>query len=121
MSMVLAPALQLVAAEVAATPLLGYQIVEFSRPGEGGTVEVIRQLRESQPWIEIENGQVTINIERFRAHHPLARYLGMEAAEWKFFLTLPEALADFGSRWAISPQPPHGVSSSPNRALAVDG
>jgi hypothetical protein len=121
MDEVRASALELDAKAIAATPLLGYRIVGIARPGDGSATEVVRQLRVSQPWIEIENSPITIDIELFWACRPLTDLLADKSELVWFVKFLPDVLADFGSRWAISPQLHDRVSSSDSEGLAIVG
>ena len=121
MDEVLAPALELDAEAVAGSPLLGYRIVEVTLPDEDSAAEILRQLRLYQPWIEIENDPVTIDIGLFSVCRPLDDLLVEGSEESGLVTSLSEALADFSGRWAISSQLHDRVSSSAGEALVVDG
>ena len=109
----LAPAaLELDAGAVAAAPFLGYRVVEVA--GHGG-------LRVSQPWIEIENDPVTIDIGLFSACRPLDGLLVEGPEEPGLVTSLSDALAYFMGRWAISSKLHDRVSSAASEALVVGG
>jgi hypothetical protein len=108
----LAPALELDAGAVAAAPLLGYRVVEVA--GYGG-------LRVSQPWIEIENDPVTIDLELFSGCRPLDGLLVDGSVGPGLATSVSGALADFRDRWAISSQLHDHVSLVAGEALVVDG
>jgi hypothetical protein len=114
-------ALEFDAAEVAEAPLLGYRIVELAGPGDSSPGGEEWQLRVSQPWIETENDPVTISIGLFAACRPLHGLLIKAPEASGFVASLPDALAAFGSRWAISSRLQDRASSSASAALAVDG
>jgi hypothetical protein len=121
MDEVLAPALELDAEAVAGSPILGYRIVEVTWPDEDSAAEILRQLRLYQPWMETENIPATIDIDKFRALRPLADLMvdGSEAP--RSVRSISGALADFGSRWAISSQLRDRVGSSASKWLAIVG
>jgi hypothetical protein len=107
-----APALELTAEAVAAAPLLGYLVVDVA--GHGG-------LQVSQPWIEIENDPVTVDLELFSDCRPLDGLLFDGSVGSGFVTSLSVALADFRDRWATSSQLHDRVGLAAGEALIVDG
>jgi hypothetical protein len=121
MDEVLAQALELDAATVAGSPLLGYRIVEVTGTDRNSPPEMLRQLRLCQPWIETENTPVTIDIEMFWAFRPLADLVVDRSEASGFVTSVSEALTDFESRWAISSLLHDRVDSSDSEGLAIVG
>jgi hypothetical protein len=119
----LASAIELVAAEVAKVPLLGYRIAQLTAPGGGNHTQAARQLWMPQRWMRNENGGWTIDVKRFWACRPLDELLVKGSAVTMPVRSLAEELADFAGRWAISSQFLHDCvrSSPPIKALVVAG
>lgn len=110
-----ATALELDAAEVAAAPLLGYWI-------QASTRATAEQARISQPWIDVVNSPVTINLKKFDLRRPLDPLLVEGSAKSAFVPSLSDALANFRERWTISAELHDRIgASTATEALRIDG